>query len=290
MGPAGGGLAVFGLFEVIYSANTAALGRRQPRCASGDDENDELRVEQVESRSDRRRPRRRGRTGPQAQAAADHRRDRPDPARGRCGLVHDAPGAAAGGEKAAPKAAAASAAPCPRSASSCPTAQDVPTMISATGSLAARARHAGRYPRRGRPRRARAGRARPDGCAPARCSPSSTARSRPRRPRSSPPRSRWRAPTCSSPRTISQRAESLVGRGFISRADLDRKRATRDAAAARVRVADAQLGATRAQIGRLDVRAPDQRPGPDPQRSRPARSSAPARARCSASPPAARWS
>ena len=53
-----------------------------------------------------------------------------------------------------------------------------------------------------------------------------------------------------------QRAESLVGRGFISRADLDQKRATRDAAAARVRVAVATLGATRAQIGRLDIRAP----------------------------------
>lgn len=53
-----------------------------------------------------------------------------------------------------------------------------------------------------------------------------------------------------------QRAESLVGRGFISRADLDQKRATRDAAAARVRVAVAQLAAARAQIGRLDVRAP----------------------------------
>lgn len=53
-----------------------------------------------------------------------------------------------------------------------------------------------------------------------------------------------------------QRAQSLVGRGFISRADLDQKRATRDAAAARVRVAVATLGATRAQIGRLDIRAP----------------------------------
>jgi len=52
------------------------------------------------------------------------------------------------------------------------------------------------------------------------------------------------------------RAQRLVGRGFISAADLDQKRATRDAAAARVRVAEAQLGATRAQIGRLDVRAP----------------------------------
>jgi HlyD family secretion protein len=53
-----------------------------------------------------------------------------------------------------------------------------------------------------------------------------------------------------------QRAEALVSRGFISQADLDRRRATRDAAAARVRVAEAQLGATRARIGRLDVRAP----------------------------------
>ncbi|MGZ8998723.1 MAG: efflux RND transporter periplasmic adaptor subunit, partial [Allosphingosinicella sp.] len=52
------------------------------------------------------------------------------------------------------------------------------------------------------------------------------------------------------------RAQALVSRGFISQADLDRKRATRDSAAARVRVAQAQLGASRARIGRLDVRAP----------------------------------
>jgi RND family efflux transporter MFP subunit len=52
------------------------------------------------------------------------------------------------------------------------------------------------------------------------------------------------------------RAQRLVSRGFVSQADLDRKRAARDAAAARVRVAEAQLGATRARIGRLDVRAP----------------------------------
>src|SRR5687768_17604029 len=52
------------------------------------------------------------------------------------------------------------------------------------------------------------------------------------------------------------RAQSLVSRGFVSQADLDRKRAARDAAAARVRVAQAQLGATQARIGRLDVRAP----------------------------------
>ena len=52
------------------------------------------------------------------------------------------------------------------------------------------------------------------------------------------------------------RSQSLVGRGFVSKADLDRKRAARDAAAARVRVAQAQLGASQARIGRLDVRAP----------------------------------
>ena len=52
------------------------------------------------------------------------------------------------------------------------------------------------------------------------------------------------------------RAQALVSRGFVSAADVDRKRATRDAAAARVRVAQAQLGASRARIGRLDIRAP----------------------------------
>ena len=53
-----------------------------------------------------------------------------------------------------------------------------------------------------------------------------------------------------------ERSQALVGRGFVSKADLDRKKAARDAANARVRVAQAQLGATRAQIGRLDIRAP----------------------------------
>lgn len=52
------------------------------------------------------------------------------------------------------------------------------------------------------------------------------------------------------------RAQALVGGGFVSKADLDAKRAARDAAAAQVRVAQAQLGATRAQIGQLDIRAP----------------------------------
>lgn len=53
-----------------------------------------------------------------------------------------------------------------------------------------------------------------------------------------------------------ERSLALVDRGFVSKADLDRKRSARDAAQARVRVAQAQLGATRAQIGRLDIRAP----------------------------------
>ncbi|HUG46178.1 MAG TPA: efflux RND transporter periplasmic adaptor subunit [Sphingomicrobium sp.] len=52
------------------------------------------------------------------------------------------------------------------------------------------------------------------------------------------------------------RALALVGRGFISHADVDRKQAARDAAAARVRVVQAQLNAARARIGRLNVRAP----------------------------------
>lgn len=52
------------------------------------------------------------------------------------------------------------------------------------------------------------------------------------------------------------RAAQLVDRGFISKADVDRKTATRDAARARVKVADAQLGETRARNARLDVRAP----------------------------------
>jgi len=52
------------------------------------------------------------------------------------------------------------------------------------------------------------------------------------------------------------RSAALVSRGFVSKADLDRKKAARDAANARVQVAQAQLGATRAQIGRLDIRAP----------------------------------
>ena len=52
------------------------------------------------------------------------------------------------------------------------------------------------------------------------------------------------------------RAAALVGRGFISKAELDRKQAARDQAQAQIRVAQAQLGATRAGIGLLDVKAP----------------------------------
>jgi RND family efflux transporter MFP subunit len=53
-----------------------------------------------------------------------------------------------------------------------------------------------------------------------------------------------------------ERAKALVGRGFISKAEIDRKQAARDAAAARVRVAQASLSESRARIGRLDIRSP----------------------------------
>ena len=52
------------------------------------------------------------------------------------------------------------------------------------------------------------------------------------------------------------RAQQLVGRGFISKADLQRKQATLDAAAARVKVARATLAEARARNGRLDIRSP----------------------------------
>jgi HlyD family secretion protein len=52
------------------------------------------------------------------------------------------------------------------------------------------------------------------------------------------------------------RAQALVSRGFISKADLQRKIATRNSANARVRVAQAQLAQSQAKIGRLDIRAP----------------------------------
>lgn len=53
-----------------------------------------------------------------------------------------------------------------------------------------------------------------------------------------------------------ERAQQLVDRGFISKADLQRRAATRDAAAARVKVATASLNEVRARNGRLDIRAP----------------------------------
>lgn len=52
------------------------------------------------------------------------------------------------------------------------------------------------------------------------------------------------------------RALKLVERGFISKADIDRLTATRDAAVARVRVAEAQLGERRARNAQLNIVAP----------------------------------
>lgn len=52
------------------------------------------------------------------------------------------------------------------------------------------------------------------------------------------------------------RAQQLVARGFISKADMDRKTATRDAARARVNVARATYQQSVASNARLDIRAP----------------------------------
>jgi HlyD family secretion protein len=52
------------------------------------------------------------------------------------------------------------------------------------------------------------------------------------------------------------RAIALQGRGFVSKAEIDSKKATRDAAFAQVRVAQAQLAGMRAEIGRLNITAP----------------------------------
>jgi RND family efflux transporter MFP subunit len=52
------------------------------------------------------------------------------------------------------------------------------------------------------------------------------------------------------------RAQALVSRGFISKADIDRKMATRDSARARVNVARAQYQQSQASNSRLDIRAP----------------------------------
>ena len=53
-----------------------------------------------------------------------------------------------------------------------------------------------------------------------------------------------------------ERALALKDRGFVSKAEIDAKKATRDAANAQVRVAQAQLAASRAELGRLNVVAP----------------------------------
>ena len=52
------------------------------------------------------------------------------------------------------------------------------------------------------------------------------------------------------------RAQQLVARGFISKADIDRKTATRDSARARLGVSRAQLSQQQAATSRLDIRAP----------------------------------
>lgn len=53
------------------------------------------------------------------------------------------------------------------------------------------------------------------------------------------------------------RAQALVARGFISKADIDQKTATRDSAVAQVNVSMAQLAQQRATTARLDIRAPE---------------------------------
>ena len=52
------------------------------------------------------------------------------------------------------------------------------------------------------------------------------------------------------------RAMKLVDRGFISKADIDRKVAARNSARARIGVAQAQLGELKERNSRLDIRAP----------------------------------
>ncbi|MCG2842715.1 efflux RND transporter periplasmic adaptor subunit [Sandaracinobacter sp. RS1-74] len=54
-----------------------------------------------------------------------------------------------------------------------------------------------------------------------------------------------------------ERAETLVSRGFISKADIDRRTATRDSARARVSVAQAQVREMQERLNRLAIRAPE---------------------------------
>ncbi|MGL6043120.1 MAG: efflux RND transporter periplasmic adaptor subunit [Sandaracinobacteroides sp.] len=53
------------------------------------------------------------------------------------------------------------------------------------------------------------------------------------------------------------RAQALVSRGFISKADIDRRTATRDSARARVAVAQAQVREMQERIARQAIRAPE---------------------------------
>ena len=52
------------------------------------------------------------------------------------------------------------------------------------------------------------------------------------------------------------RAQALVTKGFISKADIDQRMATREGAEARVAVARAQLAESNERLARLDIRAP----------------------------------
>ena len=162
----------------------------------------------------------------------------------------------------------------------------------ATGHRQRRARRptrpAGRHRRRGRARRA-CWSMPAAGSAPARCWRPSTVRSRRSRRPSSQRRSRRRGPMPPSPSPTMSVPWRSRARGFVSKAEIDSKRATRDAANAQVRVAQAQLGAhARPDRATRHPRA-DQRAGPRPQRrGRPDRRPRLA-ARCSASPPAAKW-
>lgn len=52
------------------------------------------------------------------------------------------------------------------------------------------------------------------------------------------------------------RAQRLVDKGFISKADIDRKTAARDGDLAKVAIAQAQYDEMQARLGRLDIRAP----------------------------------
>lgn len=53
-----------------------------------------------------------------------------------------------------------------------------------------------------------------------------------------------------------ERSQKLVANGFVTQATIDQKTATRDAANARVKLAEAQYGEMNARLGRLDIRSP----------------------------------